>query len=156
DDGSSRRANRPRRVGRRLGLQELRPQRLPARHRPGGPEWFPALGCLRATSPRGYGFVSAGDWLNLDDVLPRPFWRHLADAADLGIELVAKSKRDTVRVAREASVALDLSLPDGGARLERTVAFDGVTTRATTVGTLGRHGLFAVEESPSGRTVVLG
>ncbi|MFI9484886.1 SNF2-related protein [Promicromonospora sp. NPDC052451] len=119
-------------------------------------EWFTTLDALRATSPRGYGYVSAGDWLALDDVLPRPFWRHLADAANLGIELVGKSRRDSVRVAREATVALDLSLPDGGARLERTVAFDGAATGATSVGTLGRHGLFAIEESPSGRTIVLG
>lgn len=119
-------------------------------------EWFTTLDSLRATSPRGYGYVSAGDWLGLDDVLPRPFWRHLADAASLGIELVGKSRRDAVRVVREATVALDLSLPDGGARLERTVAFDGAVTPAESVGTLGRHGLFAVEESPSGRTIVLG
>ncbi|MCP2265161.1 SNF2-related protein [Promicromonospora thailandica] len=119
-------------------------------------EWFTTLDSLRATSPRGYGYVSAGDWLGLDDVLPRPFWRHLADAAGLGIELVGKSRRDAVRVVGEAAVALDLSLPDGGARLERTVTFDGAATAATSVGTLGRHGLFAVEESPSGRTIVLG
>lgn len=119
-------------------------------------EWFTTLDALRATSPRGYGYVSAGDWISLDDVLPRPFWRHLADAAGLGIELVGKSKRESVRLAGEASIALDLSLPDGGARLERTVAFDGTVTLATSVGALGRHGLFAVEESSSGRTIVLG
>ncbi len=119
-------------------------------------EWFTTLDALRATSPHGYGYLSTGDWISLDDVLPRPFWRHLADAASLGIELVGKSKRESLRLASEASIALDLSLPDGGARLERTVAFDGVVTLATSVGTLGLHGLFAVEESPSGRTIVLG
>ncbi len=75
---------------------------------------------------------------------------------DLGIEFVGKSKRESLRLAREASIALDLSLPDGGARLERTVAFDGAVTTATSVGPLGYHGLFAVEESPSGRTIALG
>jgi superfamily II DNA or RNA helicase len=119
-------------------------------------EWFTTLDALRATSPRGYGYVSAGDWIGLDDVLPRPFWRHLADAADLGIELVGKSKRESLRLAGEASIALDLSLPDGGARLERTVTFDGVVSVATSVGALGHHGLFAIEESSSGRTITLG
>lgn len=119
-------------------------------------EWFTTLDALRATSPRGYGFVSAGDWIGLDDVLARPFWRHLADAAELGIELVGKSRRESVRVAEEASIALDLSLPDGGARLTRTVTFDGAVSTATSVGPLGHHGLFAVEESPSGRTILLG
>jgi superfamily II DNA or RNA helicase len=119
-------------------------------------EWFTTLDALRATSPRGYGYVSAGDWISLDDVLPRPFWRHLADAASLGIELVGKSKRESLRLAGEASIALDLSLPDGGAHLERTVAFDGAVTLATSVGALGRHGLFAVEETSSGRTITLG
>ncbi|MFD2027403.1 SNF2-related protein [Promicromonospora aerolata] len=119
-------------------------------------EWFTTLDALRATSPRGYGYVSAGDWIGLDDVLPRPFWRHLSDAAGLGIELVGKSKRESVRLAGEATVALDLSLPDGGARLERTVAFDGAVSLAASVGALGHHGLFAVEESSSGRTITLG
>ncbi|MEU4361009.1 DEAD/DEAH box helicase [Promicromonospora sp. NPDC023987] len=119
-------------------------------------EWFTTLDALRATSPRGYGYVSSGDWIGLDDVLPRPFWRHLADAADLGIELVGKSKRESMRLAGEASIALDLSLPDGGARLERTVAFDGAVSLATSVGALGHHGLFAVEESSPGRTITLG
>lgn len=119
-------------------------------------EWFTTLDALRATSPHGYGYLSTGDWISLDDVLPRPFWRHLVDAADLGIELVGKSKRDSVRLVSEAAIALGLSLPDGGARLERTVTFDGEVTLATSVGALGYHGLFAVEESPSGRTIVLG
>jgi len=119
-------------------------------------EWFTTLDALRATSPHGYGYLSTGDWISLDDVLPRPFWRHLADAEQLGIELVGKSKRESVGLVGEASVALDLSLPDGGAHLERTVAFDGAVTLATTVGALGRHGLFAVEEHPSGRSIVLG
>ncbi|MFC8796275.1 SNF2-related protein [Promicromonospora sp. NPDC057138] len=119
-------------------------------------EWFTTLDALRATSPHGYGYLSTGDWIGLDDVLPRPFWRHLADAASLGIELVGKSKRESLRLAGEASIALDLSLPDGGARLERTVAFDGTVTLATSVGALGHHGLFAVEDSPSGRTIALG
>lgn len=119
-------------------------------------EWFTTLDALRATSPHGYGYLSTGDWISLDDVLPRPFWRHLVDAADLGIELVGKSKRDSVRLVSEAAIALGLSLPDGGARLERAVTFDGEVTLATSVGALGYHGLFAVEESPSGRTIVLG
>ncbi|PUB28747.1 SNF2 family DNA or RNA helicase [Promicromonospora sp. AC04] len=119
-------------------------------------EWFTTLDALRATSPRGYGYLSTGDWISLDDVLARPFWHHLADAAGLGIELVGKSKRESLRLTREASIALDLSLPDGGARLERTVAFDGAVTTAASVGPLGYHGLFAIEESPSGRTIVLG
>ncbi|GAB2498608.1 DEAD/DEAH box helicase [Promicromonospora xylanilytica] len=119
-------------------------------------EWFTTLDALRATSPRGYGYVSAGDWIALDDVLPRPFWRHLADAPGLGIELVGKSKRESLRLAGEASIALDLSLPDGGAHLERTVAFDGAVSLATSVGALGRHGLFAVEETSAGRTITLG
>jgi superfamily II DNA or RNA helicase len=119
-------------------------------------EWFTTLDALRATSPHGYGYLSTGDWIGLDDVLPRPFWRHLADAADLGIELVGKSKRESLRLAGRASIALDLSLPDGGAHLERTVTFDEAVTLATSVGTLGHHGLFAIEESPSGRTIVLG
>ncbi|MGW2092375.1 DEAD/DEAH box helicase [Promicromonospora sukumoe] len=119
-------------------------------------EWFTTLDALRATSPRGYGYLSTGDWISLDDVLARPFWHHLADAAGLGIELVGKTRRESVRLAGEASVALDLSLPDGGARLERTVAFDGVVSTATSVGPLGYHGLFAVEESSAGRTITLG
>ncbi|MFE7505103.1 SNF2-related protein [Promicromonospora sp. NPDC057488] len=119
-------------------------------------QWFTTLDALRATSPRGYGYLSTGDWISLDDVLARPFWHHLADAAELGIELVGKSRRESVRLAHEASVSLDLSLPDGGARLERTVAFDGVVTAATSVGPLGDHGLFAIEESSQGRTITLG
>ncbi|WP_369370312.1 SNF2-related protein [Promicromonospora sp. Populi] len=119
-------------------------------------EWFTTLDALRATSPHGYGYLSTGDWISLDDVLPRPFWRHLADAAGLGISLVGKSKQERLRLAGEASIALDLSLPDGGAHLARTVTFDGAVTPATAVGPLGYHGLFAVEESPSGRTITLG
>ncbi|GAA4712356.1 SNF2-related protein [Promicromonospora umidemergens] len=118
-------------------------------------EWFSTLDALRRPSPFGYGYVSSGDWIGLDEVLSRPFWRHLDDGTDLGISLVGKSKKESVRLAGEAAVALNLSLPDGGARLVRTVAFDGAVTNTPTVGALGNHGLFAVEETAKHRTITL-
>lgn len=119
-------------------------------------EWFTTLDALRRPSPFGYGYVSGGDWIGLDQVLSRPFWRHLADAAELGIALVGKSKKESVHLTGEASVALDLSILDDSARLARTVTFDGVVTHSPTVGALGSHGLFAVEETAGHRDITLG
>ena len=32
-------------------------------------QWFTTLDALRATSPHGYGYLSTGDWISLDDAV---------------------------------------------------------------------------------------
>ena len=68
--------------------------------------WFAELFSI-ARDVRTLGtFTDASEWVTLDDVESGLFWGHLASARSLGIPLVATKRTQTVRVAAEASVAV--------------------------------------------------
>lgn len=119
-------------------------RRMPERYAPAHAQWFAELYALAAVvSPTG-PFAAVSEWLRLDTVRSAHVWRHFADADALGIPFVATHAQQTVRVARSADAAVEVSrAADGGLVLRARVRIDGEPVDPADVHAIGDSGVFA-------------
>jgi superfamily II DNA or RNA helicase len=112
----------------------------PEQHR-----WFCQFPALHRSGPHIYG-GNESNWLDLDDFASPLLWHLLDDATRIGIQLVGRKKSGGIRLGRSAEVTLDAArADDGGLRLRTTVAIDGRAHAPESVGVLGGHGVYSLE-----------
>lgn len=103
--------------------------------------WMCELGALhRAAVPAAAG--QDPDWLFLDDAPNPVLWSLLAQAATLGVPLVAPG-RGTVRLCAPASLALDVRRRDDVVLLAPRLEVDGRAVPVERAAAIGAHGVWA-------------
>ncbi|WP_243225645.1 SNF2-related protein [Microbacterium sp. CIAB417] len=88
---------------------------------------------------------TAGDWILLDHVASRLLWAHLAEASELGIDLVATQKHTDVRMSSHAEVGAEIHGDEEALLLDSRVYIDGVPQDSRQVRPIGRSGVYAWE-----------
>ncbi|MBW4042664.1 MAG: DEAD/DEAH box helicase [Acidobacteria bacterium] len=113
----------------------------PVQHR-----WACELGALyRAAVPAAVG--QDPDWLFLDEA-PNPLvWELLRQGEALGVPLVAPGS-GSVRLAGEASLALDAVRVTEGFRVSPRLVIDGESVPVEAAHAVGDHGVWAIPDSP--------
>jgi superfamily II DNA or RNA helicase len=106
---------------------------------------FREIQALRLGTGSGY-WNGSDPWIYLDDFISPLLWTLLDAATHVGVELVGTRKGTRVDVASDlATVSLE-ALPgnDGAIRLAPLLAVGGAPLQATSAGTIGDHGAYAV------------
>lgn len=118
-------------------------RRTPDRYDAAQARWFAELyGIAHDARPTG-PFASVSEWLVLDDVASRLLWRHLASARASGIPIVPTRRFQTVDLAGEAKLSVELSATGtGGLRAQARLEIDGESADPARARPIGRSGLY--------------
>lgn len=115
--------------------------------------WFCQLGAFhRAAGPAVPG--ADLDWVHLDDFTNPVLWDLLAQARELGVELVGSGAGADVRLAGRAELDLDVAQEARGVVVRARLRVDGAPAPVGHAHVIGTHGVYLVDLARPNRLVL--